>query len=243
MICHRLIQLSVQFFGGRSLALVFFHLFSVQVFSQTNVYSEPLWSQMQSAVLGKQPNLKKVEELLKAGFDVNAPIGCGTFNALDGAVLKQNLEMVQLLLAHGAKPKGNALISACSIPNQNVEIVKALLDAGANVNYRDYYDKSNPKHFTTAIHQAAVTGNEKLVRLLLSQKNILINESDSYGKTPLMIAVQNGHSDVVNMLIKAGADPNFKNDKGQTATSFAEKEIKNFREIIAQLEQVSLKNK
>ena len=193
---------------------------------------------MQRAVLG-WPDIKKVEELLKTGFDADASIGCGSFNALDGAVTKGSVEMVKLLLAHGAKPKGSALILACGTPYQNVEIVKALLDAGADVNYRDYYDKSEPKRFTTAIHQAATTSNEELVQLLLSQKNISINELNFYGETPLMIAVKNGHQNIVNILLKAGADPNIKNNKGQTAAFFAEKEIEKFREIIAQLGQKS----
>jgi hypothetical protein len=34
--------------------------------------------QMQAAVL-KDQDLKKIEELLKQGVDINAPIGCGTY--------------------------------------------------------------------------------------------------------------------------------------------------------------------
>ena len=45
--------------------------------------------QMQMAIL-KDQDIHKVEELLKQGVDINAPIGCGTYAPLDGAVRTQN---------------------------------------------------------------------------------------------------------------------------------------------------------
>ena len=48
---------------------------------------------MQEAVLRKR-DVGEVLRILKAGFDVNAPIGCGTYSALDGAV------QVHLALLH-----------------------------------------------------------------------------------------------------------------------------------------------
>jgi hypothetical protein len=46
---------------------------------------DPYAMQMQQAVL-KDRDIHQVEALLKRGVDINAPIGCGTFAPLDGAV-------------------------------------------------------------------------------------------------------------------------------------------------------------
>src|SRR5580704_14335989 len=70
-----------------------------------------LGMQMQQAVLQKQ-DLNEIRRILKAGFKIDDPIGCGTFNAVDGAVAVENLEILKFLLASGARPKNSALLQA-----------------------------------------------------------------------------------------------------------------------------------
>ena len=56
------------------------------------------------------------------------------------------------------------------------------------------------------------------MRELLSLKPKLVNEHDpKNGNTAIHIAAQNGHLDVVTMLIESGADVDAKNNKGNTA--------------------------
>src|SRR5207249_2832286 len=64
---------------------------------------DPRAMQMQMAIL-KDQDIHKVEELLKQGVDINAPIGCDTYAPLDGAMDTQNLKMLKFLLAHGPNP-------------------------------------------------------------------------------------------------------------------------------------------
>ena len=193
--------------------------------AQTSTNKVPLWAQMQRAVL-LETNLAKVEVIVKAGFDINSPIGCGSYNALDGAVQRQNLQMVKWLLANGAKPKGSALLQAawCDNVNDSVEMVTALLKAGADVNYQENYP--NPAFhsalpLSTPLHHACYNGNSAVVKILLDQQGIKLNTIDVDNCTPLMWAARKGNGEIVGLLLKAGADPSIKNKNGETAFSIA----------------------
>src|SRR5208283_5023563 len=99
---------------------------------------DPHAMQMQQAVL-KDRDIHQVEALLKQGVDINAPIGCGTYAPLDGAVDTQNLKMLKFLLAHGAKPRGHEIVEAAFInnPKTALNFVKVLLSAGLDPNATD----------------------------------------------------------------------------------------------------------
>jgi hypothetical protein len=177
--------------------------------------------QMQSAIL-KDRDIHKVEALLKLGVDINAPIGCGTFSPLDGAVGIQNLQMLKFLLAHGAKPRGRELPEAACIDNPKTALnfVKVLLAAGVNPNATD-----NPWMGLTALGNAAYRRNRDLVVLLLAQPHIKVDVADGGGCTALMSAADHGSQDIVDLLMKAGANPSLKDSWGQTATDMAERII------------------
>jgi hypothetical protein len=57
-----------------------------------------------------------------------------------------------------------------------------------------------------ALHEAAAKGNNKKIQSLLN-KGVDINTEDVNGRTALYKAVENGHSDTVRLLLKAGSDP------------------------------------
>jgi len=58
----------------------------------------------------------------------------------------------------------------------------------------------------TAMHKAAYHGHVEIIRLLSAHKQ-LINLTNTRGITPLMWAAQEGHSDICEDLLKAGANP------------------------------------
>ena len=64
---------------------------------------DPRAMEMQMAIL-KDQDIHKVGELLKQGVDINAPIGCGTYGPLDGAVDKQTLTCSSFSGAWGQTP-------------------------------------------------------------------------------------------------------------------------------------------
>ena len=168
--------------------------------------ASPQQDMLRAVLLDRDPG--EVERYLKAGFAVQAPIGCGTFDALDGAVEIQAPEMVALLLRYGARPKESTFVRAAFIasPDTALRIVTAFLQAGADVNSKLQYPGAQTGYLT-ALHQAVWRQNVDLVRLLLSQQYISLNDIDGEGHTPLDIAKDKGNATIVALLLQSGADP------------------------------------
>jgi ankyrin repeat protein len=71
------------------------------------------------------------------------------------------------------------------------------------------------------IHYAAVSGNEKLIRLLV-QKGANLNARDQRGETPLAHAVAHQEkTKPVKVLLELGADPNVADNEGRTPIYWA----------------------
>lgn len=120
------------------------------------------------------------------------------------AARHDDLASLRLLLEHKADPgvvaamgADTALITACE--NDQPEIVKALLAAGAKPDHPDVYGR-------TALYAAAEVGATECVRALIVAKADL-NKAAKTGSTPLSIAAVNGHKDIVLALLDAGVDP------------------------------------
>jgi ankyrin repeat protein len=207
--------------------------------AQVGLAAEPeKWQLLQRAVLVEQ-DANKIKALVASGVDLNDPIGCGTFAPLDGAVYKENPELVELLLSLGAKPRDRQLVTAAFLSNDQagLKIVKLLRAAGVSVNARDYYAQT--ERFTTAMHNAVWRENVDLVRYLLSESGVLLDELNVDGRTPLMIAVEKGNRQIFDMLLAAGADPKVKNARGLDADGVAQRIIAQQELFQAKLKQQS----
>jgi hypothetical protein len=97
------------------------------------------------------------------------------------------------------------------------EIVKVLLDAGADVSYKE------SSHGRTALMLAANTGYPEIVEMLISH-GANVADTDSAGNTALMEASGAGRIATIQVLIAAGADVNQKTADGMTALSYAVQE-------------------
>src|SRR5262249_10855251 len=138
-----------------------------------------------------------------------------------------------------------------AVQNGCLELVQALLDAGADVNCAD---KSK---WTPLIFAACVSASPECVRLLIERgadvnaigpdgktafhftcwhgigemaKTLLqagadLNAADDAGNTALLLAVSSAHDQVVEWLLNSGSDINRRNRAGKTATDVAEKEL------------------
>ena len=80
----------------------------------------------------------------------------------------------------------------------DVEQVTRLIDQGAEVDARDWEEK-------TPLHQASLYGRVHIVKELIA-RGADVNAQDEHGFTPLSRAARNGHIEVVNVLIDSGAD-------------------------------------
>lgn len=168
--------------------------------------------------LANEPLVARIENpdvlavLLDAGFDPNAGHG----QALSNACLHDHLDIVGVLLRHGANPDQGVddhgdpdfpLLQA--VTHGNAEIVKVLLMAHADAHV------ANPQS-DSALMKSARQGNPKVVHYLLDA-GVDPNESDSNGDTPLIVASRYGYVDNVGYLVAAGANTNAKNKAGVTA--------------------------
>lgn len=67
------------------------------------------------------------------------------------------------------------------------------------------------------LHEAALDGSKKRTIALLSQRLINIDQGDPNGRTPLMLAAQEGVSSVARVLLNRGANPCIQMDRGFSA--------------------------
>lgn len=92
--------------------------------------------------------------------------------------------------------------------------VESLILNGANCVLKDNINQRS------ALHAAAYNNNEdciKIMFLLSNDRKELINVRDKYQRTPLMIAVEQGHLNTISYLISQQADLDAIDDKGCTS--------------------------
>ncbi|KAJ6244848.1 ankyrin repeat and death domain-containing protein [Anaeramoeba flamelloides] len=92
---------------------------------------------------------------------------------------------------------------------KNEEVVEFVLNISKNITF---YDTNQ----TTALHYSACRNDVKILKLLLKSKKIPINCKDSFGNTPLHIAAENNHYEVIKALLKYDPDHDLKNKIGLT---------------------------
>jgi beta-lactamase regulating signal transducer with metallopeptidase domain len=157
----------------------------------------------------RRGRVEAMKVLITAGADVNRGVG-GDGNPLIMAAKGGHLDAVRLLLDHGADidlgvpGDGNALIMAAG--EGQIETVRFLLDTGASL------EKVVPGDENPLIH-ACEGGAGEVVRLLIERGadvNARVwaegsNEGHGEWRTPLVMARRNGHLDVVETLLAAGA--------------------------------------
>ncbi|MBT0652306.1 ankyrin repeat domain-containing protein [Geomobilimonas luticola] len=166
-------------------------------------------------------------EIVKKGDEVVANTAKRSVNGeLFDAVLANDTGKVKTLLKKKAdvnysesinKAKGGAidewtpLMSA--VMNENTEMVKLLVGAGAWVNYMN-------SEAVNALWIAANKGNLPLVKYLVSRGAYIDNQGVD-DMTPLMLAAINGNYALAKFLIKSRADLNLKHKEGDSALMFA----------------------
>ncbi|KAL5393337.1 hypothetical protein DPSP01_000160 [Paraphaeosphaeria sporulosa] len=130
-------------------------------------------------------------------------------------------------------PNSGAVLAVATQSNF-VRIVKLLVDAGVDVNFRSEQGE-------TALHVASRFGHEESAKALLAGSALHKAEVDipekTFGWTPLFIACVDGHASMVRLLIEHGADLDRADSDGWTAREHAA--LRGHMDIIKVLEEIA----
>jgi ankyrin repeat protein len=157
-----------------------------------------------------------VKALIKAGVEINAQTNEGLTALMRFAWAKQS-ESVKLLLEAGADTKlrnkigWTAFYFACSHGNDE-QIVKYLIDAGANPNERDETGK------TPLMWLGWGERTENFKALIVAGADVKAKDND--GKTALMISASRFFYEEVKILLDAEADVTAKDKNGWNALMY-----------------------
>ncbi len=186
--------------------------------------------------LGDAWSEESIDLLLKHGAKIDDS------GALAEFAHQEQLELVKVLLARGAKPSYSALARG----SDHIAIVKVLLEAGAKPKSKDsvilwgakdleiatmlldagfpinvhldddrYHDAGE-----TPLHRAVQNGDLDMVRLFIA-RGAKVNAANKEGETALFWAVGSGTTDMVNLLLARGAKVDATSKKGMTPLFWA----------------------
>ncbi len=89
----------------------------------------------------------------------------------------------------------------------HIEIVKLLIDEGADVNYKDYPNEDEERIPYTALRYACSNGHIEIVKILIDEgADIFINWGIDKGMhTPIYDAYIENHANIIRLLLRKGA--------------------------------------
>lgn len=154
--------------------------------------------------------------LMLKGVDPNEPDSRGR-RALFIAAKEESLRALDSLLASpltrvdDANGQGETPLMIAAIRG-SLPAVKALVKRGAAINRAGW----TPLHY-------ACSGPDNGVAAFLIANGADVNARSENGTTPLMMSARYGNSELVPLLIKAGAEPRAANEQELTAADFADR--------------------
>ncbi len=111
----------------------------------------------------------------------------------------------------GCAQKKDPLVEAAQ--NGDVNAVRALLDAGGNVNLKDDAGR-------TLLMYAALKNQKEVVQVLLD-KGADVNARNTTGETALSLTAREGHPEIARALLAKGADVNAEDSSGSAPVVYA----------------------
>jgi ankyrin repeat protein len=161
-------------------------------------------------------NVGAMRTLLKSGIDPNLTEHQRGDTGMILALREDANKVFALLLEQptlkleATSGNGDTALMMASY-KRNLPAVTALLKKGAQVNRPGW----------SALHYAAASGDQAIMRLLLQQR-ANIDAASPTRVTPLMIAAREGQEGAVALLLKSGADASLTSSDGMSAQQFAQ---------------------
>ncbi len=182
----------------------------------------------------KQGKIQEVKRLLTANANINKPDKNGLL-AINFAIDKGQMDIVKLLLSAGAnihkRTKQRASIIDYASGAGNIELVRLLIATGQYEDYRTaILAASRSKHFaivkllltahgnyslSSIVSTAASRNDVTLLKLLLARKAFVSVIEGSDKNTALFYASEEGHTEIVRLLLLAGAEVDIANYFGE----------------------------
>lgn len=164
------------------------------------------------------------EWLLHRGADVNAPSPSGL--PIHIAAEEGDAAMIRTLARHGADldtgaPRGMTPLKS-AVRNGHMEAVRALLEAGADVNASGL-GSVQPSDGSSPLHLAIASGHMKMAQMLMDY-GADVNGRDSQGRTPLHLSPSHEPDrsfEFAKMLLERGADRHARDNEGNLFTESA----------------------
>jgi ankyrin repeat protein len=160
---------------------------------------------------------KMIEYLIKIGSDIEAKSGA-QWSPLHSQAYYGHKDGVELLLEHGADIEAKTSFGhtplLSSIRWDRIEVTKFLIKKGANVNPTTELGR-------TPLIISAVEGNSEMARLFLDSDADISIKDNNYKRTALHFAALYGQLDIVDALVKKGANVNVKDAAEKTPLDYA----------------------
>jgi ankyrin repeat protein len=173
-------------------------------------------SEMKIHTYAQQGDIDGVARELASGVGSESTDDRDSYTPLMSAAASPHAsaDMVRFLIERGANVNAvggdspeslNETVLELAVRGRDVEKVRLLLDAGANLHY---VRPSNYDVLTDAMCRWEISHDETLVPILnlLIERGARTNGESDYGESALRIASRVGRFDVVGLLLQAGAD-------------------------------------
>jgi receptor-interacting serine/threonine-protein kinase 4 len=167
---------------------------------------------------GFERNTVILQKLIKAGADLNPREMPEGLTPLYFEAWLGREDAVRILLEAGADPSiqtetGETILQQ-AIDRSRTKVVQLLLDAGVDVNVRDFRNGGN------AILTAARLGADDCIRLL-QRAGADVFAVDHHGRNGLHFAARMGRPSTVQLLLEEGVDSSAEDDRGYTPLRYA----------------------
>lgn len=155
-----------------------------------------------------------------------------------GETLLKNCKQRRTLAINSCNSLGETALHVASATGRT-EMVRLLLDAGANVNMTTASEGRTP------LHLACLNGNVDLVKLLLNCATCYVDAQDYDGNTSLHLVCQAGDTKLVGLLLRHGANVDARNRHDMTPIRQLELEVSgvpsaNYADVLKMLKRNSL---
>lgn len=166
-----------------------------------------------------EPNIKMT---LKVGVFIGIVAGIWYETPIFNSILQQDFDVVKKYISEKKNvniiddESGQSMLHLATELG-DFELVKMLIDAGAKVNIKDKIGRT--PILMIDVEDKSVQHNMQKILKLLIKKDADVNILNKYAKwkTLLINASYYENVEIVQILLEAGADPNLKDDDGETA--------------------------